>query len=231
MPAPLGNPRYRYVAFDAVGTLIRANPSVASVYQFIGHRYGCQMGLAEIQMRFQESFAKRQLEEQTSETKEYTYWKEIVSEVIGAVDEAEACFKELYEHFARPESWELIPNSAETIETLQRWRIRVAVASNFDHRLRSVMAGHSGLSEIQTCVISSEIGWRKPSPQFYEALCQLSDCRPEEILMVGDDLQNDVIAAREAGLAACLFAPENLPQSSEIGLTSLQDVLQHCFQA
>ena len=36
-------PRIRWIAFDAVDTLIRPNPSVAAIYQEIGTRHGSRL--------------------------------------------------------------------------------------------------------------------------------------------------------------------------------------------
>jgi putative hydrolase of the HAD superfamily len=50
-------------------------------------------------------------------------------------------------------------------------------------------------------IISSEVGWRKPAPTFFDIVCQQTNCRPEEILFVGDDLINDIHGAKQAGMA------------------------------
>ena len=44
------------------------------------------------------------------------------------------------------------------------------MASNFDSRLHAVCEGHHVLHRISRRVVSSEIGHRKPGPQFFQAL-------------------------------------------------------------
>ncbi|MBT5018558.1 MAG: HAD-IA family hydrolase [Planctomicrobium sp.] len=212
---PSGKLKYQCVAFDAVGTLIHATPSVPKAYHSIGHRYGCRLELGEIQRRFQDVFSKRQLSETTSEEEEFQYWRRIVGEVIGEVEQADACFEELYNHFAKPESWSVSPHADETIQQLQLAGVQVAVASNFDVRLHSVFDGHPGLKDISIRIISSEIGWRKPNLKFYESLISRANCLPSQILMIGDDLQNDVLAAQDAGLAALHYVPGNVGHQNE----------------
>jgi len=47
---------------------------------------------------------------------------------------------------------------------------------------------------------SSELGARKPQTAFYENALRLVDCRASEAMMVGDNLEADVLAAQQVGL-------------------------------
>ena len=46
---------------------------------------------------------------------------------------------------------------------------------------------------------SSELGWRKPSAEFFRAVERRLGRKPHELLLVGDDPELDVAAARRAG--------------------------------
>ena len=78
--------------------------------------------------------------------------------------------------------------------------VSVCVGSNFDARLRGVV---QGLPELDSCVdslvISSEVGYRKPHPSFFRAACDHLGLPPERVLCVGDDLENDVRGADPRG--------------------------------
>ena len=54
-------------------------------------------------------------------------------------------------------------------------------------------------------VISSEVGWRKPAPEFFAALCRSAGVPAECVLYVGDDPANDYAGAEAAGLRAVLL--------------------------
>ena len=83
----------------------------------------------------------------------------------------------------------------------------LGLASNYDHRLRSVVAGLPELAPLRHLAISSEIGWRKPAGEFFAAVCRMVELPPAQVLYVGDDPVNDYDGARAAGLAAVLFEP------------------------
>ena len=65
--------------------------------------------------------------------------------------------------------------------------IKLAVVSNFDTRLRPLLASLGILHLFDAVVISAEIGVEKPNPTIFEAACQQLDVRPEAAVHVGDD--------------------------------------------
>jgi putative hydrolase of the HAD superfamily len=198
------------VVFDAVGTIIHPNPPAPALYAEVGQRFGSKRSASEITPRFLAAFAYEDAIDhdnglQTSETREIERWRRIVSQVLDDVTDPEACFRELFDHFSRPGAWRCDPDAAATLETLARQGYVLGMASNYDRRLRSVVAGLTALRPLQHLVISSEVGWRKPAPQFFHAIAQAFALPLEEILYVGDDLTNDFEGARAAGLRSVLL--------------------------
>lgn len=219
------NAAIRCVAFDAVGTLIRAQPPAGEVYAAVARRHGSRRSAAEIAARFRQAFVDSEQRDcaahagaglATDEARELRRWREIVAGVIDDIDRPGDCFDELYGHFARPESWQCYDDVAGTLAELRQSGIELAVASNFDHRLHPVCDGIPALRGISKRIISSEVGWRKPSPRFYESLLRIAGCPAGEIVMVGDDFQNDVAGAREAGLQAIYLNRRSIVAPGEI---------------
>jgi putative hydrolase of the HAD superfamily len=200
----------RAVFFDAVGTLIHPEPSAAVAYAQIGRRYGSRLSPAEIAIRFRSAFVQeenfdRANELRTNEERERRRWRDIVARVLDDVADAEACFADLFHHFSRPDAWRCDPEAATVIETLEQRGYLLGLASNYDERLRSVLAGMPELNALRYVVISAEVGWRKPAPEFFLALSRISGIPSAEILFVGDDPVNDYEGARSAGMSALLL--------------------------
>jgi putative hydrolase of the HAD superfamily len=200
----------RAVVFDAVGTLLHPEPPAPAVYAEVGHRFGSRLDTAAIARRFRTALAREDLIDQenglrTSEAREIERWRRIVLGVLDGVTDPEGCFQELFEHFSRPEAWRTEPDAAVVLAGLANRGYALAMASNYDRRLRSVVAGMSELAPLQHLIISSEVGWRKPAPEFFAALCRIMDLPAEEILYVGDDPANDYEGGRMAKLKVLLF--------------------------
>lgn len=207
MSGPCPAQRPQWLAFDAVGTVIQAEPDVHQAYFEIGRQYGAQLTIDEVKQRFREAFADRaetsaadQAALTSSEQGERRFWQQVVSHVLPDVADHAACFEQLYDYFARPEHWRCFPDVGETLAELRRRGFRIALASNFDARLRQVCAGLPELAPVERLVISSEVGWRKPHAGFFDALCRVLDCTPDKVLLIGDDYVNDVLGAQAAGI-------------------------------
>ncbi len=220
------------VVFDAVGTLIYPDPPAPEVYAELGRRFGSQQMVSDIVPRFRAAFAREEAVDfeqglRTSEDREIERWRRIVAAALDDVSDQEACFRELFEHFSRPVAWRCDPHAAETLEELARRGYMLGMASNYDHRLRWVVKDLQALMPIRHLIISSEVGWRKPSAKFYDALCRIMNLPAQNILYVGDDPVNDYEGSRTAGLRALLFDPrgKHSAESNLVGIGSLRDLL------
>ncbi|MGE3809774.1 MAG: HAD-IA family hydrolase [Gemmataceae bacterium] len=200
------------VVFDAVGTLLLVEPPAGEVYYEVGKRHGSKLPRAEVVRRFAEVFAAEEEHDRvgglrTSEERELERWRNIVAHVLDDVADPAACFEEMFRHFALPGAWRVPAGAACLLAKLDRLGYRLALASNFDSRLRSVVAGLPELAVLDRLVISSEIGWRKPAPEFFAELSRLLATPACRILLVGDDPVNDFEGAVRAGLQALLLDP------------------------
>lgn len=211
----------RAVFFDAVGTLIHPDPPAAAVYAAVARSLGSRLTEDEIAARFRSAFAREEAYDRanglrTSEERERRRWRDIVAEVLHDVCDSERCFQELFAHFARPDAWRCDPDAAAVLGELGRRRLILGMASNYDARLRSVTAGLPELRPLRHLVISSEVGWRKPAPEFFAAICEQTRLEPGDILFVGDDPANDYKGATGAGLHAVLLRSEGIPSLREL---------------
>ncbi|MDZ4689242.1 MAG: HAD-IIIA family hydrolase [Planctomycetaceae bacterium] len=199
----------RWIVFDAVGTLLAPSPSVAEAYHQIGASLGSRLDVAEVGRRFRELFPRSETEcfpserhGRTSEPEERKRWRWIVERVLDDVTDREACFQRLWDHFTTPSSWMLFDDVPDAIEQLTQQGYRLAIASNFDARLHALCEACPALRSVTLRLVSSEVGYRKPAAEFYDAVIAACGVAPELILMIGDDWDADIVAARRAGLQA-----------------------------
>ncbi len=203
----------RAVFFDAVGTVIFPEPPAIDIYAAAARRHGLELDAATIRKRFIKSFNAEETIDRdrgwvTSEEREVERWRRIVSASLRELADPGACFAELYNHFARPDAWRIPSEAAGVFHSLQARGIVLGFASNYDSRLSPVVAGHADLAPLRDrVVISAAVGCRKPARAFFEQVTRIAGCRPGEILLVGDDLDNDFNGATDAGLEAVLLDP------------------------
>jgi putative hydrolase of the HAD superfamily len=201
----------RGIVLDAVGTLIKPVPSVAEAYTTAARRQNVVLQPEDVRARFQVHFECGEVHAEqgilsTDEATERRRWRKIVAGVLPEVSEPDRAFDELWDHFSRPESWRCYPDAAPALRALTEMGISVCVGSNFDGRLRGVVQGLPELGPwIDSLVISSEVGYRKPHPLFFQAACTHLGLPRARVLCVGDDLENDVRGAIRAGLSGLLL--------------------------
>jgi putative hydrolase of the HAD superfamily len=218
----------RVVFFDAVGTLIHPVPTPAEVYGTFGREHGATMDVGTIGERFGTAFRRqetldRQGDLRTSEPRERQRWGAIVREVFTELRDTEALFEDLWKHFAEPSAWTLFPDVIPCLTRLRRSGLRLGVASNFDGRLRRLIAGIPELGRLDCIVISSEIGWCKPAPGFFAAMLEISEAAPQDVLFVGDNLRSDIDGGRWAGVQT-LFLDRSDSETASPSIRSLREV-------
>jgi putative hydrolase of the HAD superfamily len=222
-------PGARAVFFDAVGTVLHPTPGAPVVYARVAAKYGLPAGPADVLARFREAYLREEEADEragwvTSEEREVARWRAIVRGTLpGAPDE---CFEHLYRHFARPDAWTVPADAAEVFDALADRGLVLGLASNYDERLASVLAGRPELSPLAgRVVVSSRVGVRKPGHGFFRRVADVAGCRPGEVVLVGDDLENDFLGATAAGMAAVLLDPRDRHPDTSPRITSLRELI------
>lgn len=86
-------------------------------------------------------------------------------------------------------------------------RYRLGVITNFDHAptVRDILVRDGLDPYLETVIISSEIGWRKPHPTMFRTAIERLGVSGEEALFVGDNFELDVVGASRAGLTGIWY--------------------------
>lgn len=204
--SPQLSPRPRAVVFDAVGTLLLADPPVAQAYREIGSRYGAELSATTIASRFADALASRRgAAGETNEAHQREFWQAVVRDVFRELPAAGgALFEELWRHFAQASAWRLYDDVPSSLAALQQQGFQLAIASNFDQRLPGVCSGHPPLAGLPL-LPATELGYLKPDVRFFRGVEERLQLPPAEILLVGDDLLEDAQGAGRAGWQAVLL--------------------------
>lgn len=206
-------------------------PSVADAYRTaIQRHFGCEIDSDVVRRTIRDALRNRSQTDDlsTNEQAEHDFWAQLIRELSPTADGFQNCFDDLFDHFGNPEHWKCFDDVAETFRTLQKRGFEIGIGSNFDLRLNSVCDGLPQVAAATHRIISSVAGWRKPAPQFFDAVCQQLQLPAEQILLVGDDLVNDVQGAIAAGMPAvwlCRSEVQDACPSGAIHIECLTELL------
>lgn len=232
----------RAVLFDAVGTLIYPDPPVVEVYFHAGRKFGSKLERDDIAARFQRAFHAEERADRfpsrsttdgptlqrrpTSEKRERQRWRRIVESVFSDVRSDEGqLFATLWEHFAFSSNWSVFADVPTTLTRLEQQGLVVGIASNFDRRLMKISEDLPPLAACTHVLCSSLIGYPKPSPEFFRAAENELKLSPGEILLAGDDWENDHVGARAAGWQA-IHLNRSSARDDATCVNSLPDVVE-----
>ena len=111
------------------------------------------------------------------------------------------------------------PDAVPTLEALRSRGLRVGLCSNAPYRVPSMYGQlrHLRLADhLDSVTFSGQIGWRKPSPRIMEAAAAAIGSPPEEIVMVGDSLSDDVEGARSVRMRPVLLRRPGIEPTSAV---------------
>jgi putative hydrolase of the HAD superfamily len=201
------------VTFDVGGTLIEPWPSVGHIY--------AQAARVHIDERFSPELLQQRFVAAWRGSKTFNYtrleWARLVDETFFGLTRqppSETFFPVLYDQFAKPELWRVFPDVVPTLESLARRGLHLGIISNWDERLRPLLAQLKLDLYFNKVVISCEIGCCKPDRGIFEAASNQLGIPASEILHVGDSDLNDTQGARDAGFQAALLIRSSKAQKA-----------------
>ncbi len=212
MSARLPAARLRAVSFDAAGTLIHTARPVGELYAAVASRHGAAIDPQALHGRFRAAFggapplAFPDVPPSELRAREKDWWRAVVMQVFAGVPFADfaAFFDDLFTVFASGEAWRVDPDAAPLLADLRARDLTILVVSNFDARVRGLLAAVGLAPLIDRVTISSEAGAAKPDPAIFARVLAETGLAPHEIVHVGDTIEEDLRGARAAGIPVLL---------------------------
>jgi putative hydrolase of the HAD superfamily len=121
---------------------------------------------------------------------------------VPALDEE---LDQIYTRFLRhyEASWAAYPDARPALEVARSNGWRIGVLTNGSTTQQNAKLSAIGLADLVDAVCTSEsLGVSKPDPRAYLQTCTALGVEPADTMMIGDNLELDVLAARQAGMTA-----------------------------
>jgi len=211
---------YQWLLFDADGTLFDFDRAEVAAFE---------QAFGLISVRFEPSYLA------TYQRINQTLWQavereeikpaivklrrfELLLEAIG-VDISAVKLSDTYVECLAARA-ELIEDASEVLQALHG-KYRIAILTN---GLQAVQRGRLARSVIRDhiadIIISEEIGFAKPSKEFFDiAMARLGNPSLHEVLMSGDGWNSDIQGAVQYGIDACWYNPGKKPRPSDSKIT------------
>ena len=217
----------KVLTVDAAGTLIQPWPSVGAVYGKTAREFGIEIKDEDVNERFHLVFGQAQTNKKITMRKEKDFWREVVTTIFQPFakgQKIDPIFEILWDLFAEGKHWRIAKSAEITLQKIKDRGYRLAVLSNNDSRLRSVLNDHNITPLFEELFISSELGVEKPDPNIFRAVEKKMNEGPSSFLHLGDSHSRDFEGARAAGWSALLYGKPIIETSQ---ISSFPELLDH----
>ena len=125
----------------------------------------------------------------------------------------------------------VVEGAHQLMDYLKRKGYRMHLCSNGFHEVQYKKLTACGLKDyFDTVVLSEDAGFNKPSKQFFDYALKMSGAHKETTIMIGDNLQTDIVGAHDAGFDTILFnrwgvALSPVPTHTVATLREIMDIL------
>ncbi len=139
---------------------------------------------------------------------ERDWWRDRVRATFRAADatlrfrDFDALFAELFSFYADASAWEAVPEAGTALRDLTAHGIRLAVVSNFDHRLPALLRDLGLADYFEFVLLPAEAGAAKPAATIFEVALARLALPVARVALVGDHAEQDLDAARAVGMRA-----------------------------
>lgn len=110
----------------------------------------------------------------------------------------------------------LLPGTIDSLDYLAG-RYQLHIITNGFEEVQHLKLERSDLARyFQVVVTSEKAGCKKPGKEIFEHACAESGAKLSESMMIGDDLQTDILGARTVGMDHVFFNPHSIEHPVEV---------------
>ena len=195
----------RAVVFDVDFTIARPGPDLGPAgYVELGRRFGLELDPALHDEARREALAT--LERHPELDHDEQLWVLFTERIIigmGGEGDTHGAAVEMTQAWEHAAHFELYPDVAGTLDELRAYGLQIGLLSNTARDLELFVA-HHGLV-VDALLTSRAHGKTKPHQSIFRDLLDLLGVLPEEAVMVGDSIEDDIEGARAVGMRALLL--------------------------
>lgn len=112
----------------------------------------------------------------------------------------------------------LFPFAHESLSYLKEKYILHLITNGFEEVQQTKIDISDLRKYFKEIITSEEAGAKKPEKKIFDFAMNKTNAKPEESIMIGDDLNVDILGAREFGMDQLYVNFENIPHSEKITL-------------
>jgi putative hydrolase of the HAD superfamily len=214
----------RAVVFDVDFTLARPGPDLGPEgYRVLGRRHGLELDPARYEEARAAAFAEVKRHPELDHDEEiWVLFTERIICGMGGEGDTYAAAVEMESRWAQSVHFELYDDALPVLDFLRGRGFKIGLLSNSSRDLNEFVAHHNLRAD--AVLTSHAHGKTKPHESIFRAMLDLLGVAPEEAVMVGDTVDDDIEGARAVGMRAVLLDREGRYPGVEGRLDDLREL-------
>ena len=215
----------RAVLFDVDFTLARPGPELGPEgYVRAGERHGLRLEPGRYEEARDAALVdlRRHPELEHDDEIWFRFTERIVRGMGGEADSAYACAVEITRGWERHENFSLYDDVPGVLDALRAADLRLGLVSNSARDVREFARHHC--LEVDAGISSFHHGHSKPHASIFRAVLDLLGVEPDEAVMVGDNIADDIEGALALGMRAILVDREGTHPDFEPRIATLNEL-------
>jgi putative hydrolase of the HAD superfamily len=213
----------RAVLFDVDFTIAKPGPDLGPEgYRRLGQRFGLDLDperYAEARAHAIETL-ERHPELDHDDEVWVLFTEQIIRGMGGNTDSAYDCAVAMTQAWGHAHNFQIFEDVLPVLADLRAHGLKIGLVSNTGRDLE-VFVAHHGL-DVDAVVTSGLHGKTKPHPTIFRAALERLGVAPEDAVMIGDSIEDDVEGAKAVGMRGVLLDRENRYPELEEKLTDLR---------
>ena len=214
----------RAVVFDVDFTIARPGPDLGPTgYERLGERHGLVLDPARYDDARAAAFAAVKRHPELDHDEEiWVLFTQRIIEGMGGVGDTYAAAVEMERAWAHAHHFELYDDALPALAAVRERGLKIGLLSNSARDLDAFVV-HHGLS-VDAVLTSGSHGKTKPHETIFRRMLELLEVAPEEAVMIGDTVEDDIEGAVAVGMRAVLVDRDGRYPETE-SLANLRDLL------
>jgi putative hydrolase of the HAD superfamily len=131
-----------------------------------------------------------------------------------------------YVHLS-PQKKHVFPGAHQTLAYLSKKYPLHIITNGFVEVQHSKLKNSQLTDYFSMILCTEELGVNKPNPIVYQTALERTNALPSESLMIGDNLETDILGAQNCGIKTVHFNPSKIVH--DIKTTEIQDLTELCL--
>jgi putative hydrolase of the HAD superfamily len=201
-------PPFKAVVFDVDYTIARPGPDLGPEgYVRLGARHGLELDASRYEQARRDALTTLKRHPELDHDEEiWVLFTERIIIGMGGTGDTYAAALEMERSWVHAHHFEIYDDALPTLQAVRDRGLKIGMLSNSARDLDAFVAHHGLIAD--AVLTSGSHGKTKPHATIFKRILELLDVDPEDALMVGDTIEDDIEGARAVGMRAVLLDRE-----------------------